>query len=355
VVARVVKDEASPPRSLNPDLPPDYDAAFKTALAKEPAARFPSARAFMVALGWQSGTAPDPLALPASNGTASTAPEGTLADPPTVPVHSRARSIGVRLALAAATLVAAALLAGYLRRPGATNSALTLPLPVPGSPVLSIETRPAGAQVLVDGRAAGVSPLLLDSLPLGVHTVKVTHPGYVPTELNVELRPGTGHVPLALPLLPLEVRAAGPAPARPSAPVFAPTPRPNPTAAALAAVPEPAGVAEAPAAAASLAPVPPAPSAPQGPTRDPQRISGAPPRYPDLARPLRQRGTVIVEMVVGESGEPRDLRIVESAGPLLDAAALDAVTGWRYEPARKAGVTVSAPIRVRLDFEPPAQ
>ena len=34
------------------------------------------------------------------------------------------------------------------------------------------------------------------------------------------------------------------------------------------------------------------------------------------------------------------LSVVESAGPVLDKAVLDAVRGWRFKPATKAGVRV---------------
>jgi TonB family protein len=60
-----------------------------------------------------------------------------------------------------------------------------------------------------------------------------------------------------------------------------------------------------------------------------------------------------VELVVGEDGQPRDLRIVESAGPLLDAAALQAIGTWRYAPAQTDGLEVASVLRVKLDFEPP--
>jgi protein TonB len=218
--------------------------------------------------------------------------------------------------------------------------------------VLSIETTPPGAQVFLDGREAGVSPVSLASLPLGVHTVKVIHPGYVPTELNVEMRPGTGHVPLALPLHRLE--SGSPSQSETPVPAAAPSASHAPPATQRAAEPD----RPAPAEEADVPEAAPTPAVPQAletraRTRDAIRISGVKPRYPELARPLRQRGSVIVEMVVGETGETRDLRIVESAGVFLDEAALQALRSWRYEPAQKDGVKVVSAVRVKLDFEPP--
>jgi protein TonB len=73
------------------------------------------------------------------------------------------------------------------------------------------------------------------------------------------------------------------------------------------------------------------------------RTRGGPAPYPERARSLRLQGTVAIDMIVDESGAPTDLRVVESAGAILDAAVLDAVRGWRFEPARKYGV----PVRLR--------
>ena len=72
----------------------------------------------------------------------------------------------------------------------------------------------------------------------------------------------------------------------------------------------------------------------------PTKIAGHPPEYPDEARRLNLLGTVKVEMIVDEKGEPTNLRVVESAGEILDRAVVDAVRGWRYDPAHKSGVKV---------------
>src|SRR5688500_17660624 len=39
---------------------------------------------------------------------------------------------------------------------------------------LEIETQPAGAKILIDGKPAGESPLTLDALPVGRHSVTLT-------------------------------------------------------------------------------------------------------------------------------------------------------------------------------------
>jgi eukaryotic-like serine/threonine-protein kinase len=72
----------------------------------------------------------------------------------------------------------------------------------------------------------------------------------------------------------------------------------------------------------------------------PRRLRGETPSYPAEARRRRQEGSVTVSMIVTETGAPVDIRVVNSAGALLDEAALQAVRTWRFEPARKDGVKV---------------
>ena len=106
-----------------------------------------------------------------------------------------------------AGIAAAAVLAGGLwwlspgtdRRPAATaapvaaESAAPPPaattLPGTGAAVgrLEIETQPAGARVLVDGKAAGESPLALDGVPAGRHTITIVAPsGTVTRTVRIE-------------------------------------------------------------------------------------------------------------------------------------------------------------------------
>jgi CheY-like chemotaxis protein len=57
----VVNTEPPPPSRWNSELPSLYDGIFRRALAKDPAERFPSARAFVAALGHEVGVALPPL------------------------------------------------------------------------------------------------------------------------------------------------------------------------------------------------------------------------------------------------------------------------------------------------------
>jgi len=59
---------------------------------------------------------------------------------------------------------------------------------------------------------------------------------------------------------------------------------------------------------------------------------------------------VTVDFLVDEKGKPQDLRVVESAGEVLNAAVIEAVKGWEFTPARKNGVPVK-----RTDAAPSAE
>jgi TonB family protein len=83
----------------------------------------------------------------------------------------------------------------------------------------------------------------------------------------------------------------------------------------------------------------------------PKRISGESASYPEPARRLKVFGSVGVSLVVDAHGQPSDLKVVESAGQILDDAVLKAIGGWRFQPAMKDGVKVSVRWLVRQRFQ----
>jgi len=71
--------------------------------------------------------------------------------------------------------------------PGATTEASATLVPYTGS--LAIATDPSGAQVTLDGRDAGTSPVTLDYLPAGNHTVSAHLDGYGTAQETVMVVP----------------------------------------------------------------------------------------------------------------------------------------------------------------------
>jgi TonB family protein len=81
------------------------------------------------------------------------------------------------------------------------------------------------------------------------------------------------------------------------------------------------------------------------------KTKNVPPVYPAVAKSARIGGTVQVEATIGPDGKVADARVVKSV-PLLDQAALDAVTQWEYAPTRVRGVAVPVTITVAINFQP---
>jgi TonB family protein len=62
---------------------------------------------------------------------------------------------------------------------------------------------------------------------------------------------------------------------------------------------------------------------------------------------FRIAGSVLVGLVVGSHGDPKDVRILRSLEKSVDQSAVEAVKQWRFEPAKKGG----DPVAVRLSIE----
>jgi TonB family protein len=73
------------------------------------------------------------------------------------------------------------------------------------------------------------------------------------------------------------------------------------------------------------------------------------PVYPELARQARIQGIVILEVVIGTDGVPKNVSLV-SGHPLLQKAAVDAVKEWRYRPQLVAGAPAEVVTTVMVPF-----
>lgn len=170
---------------------------------------------------------------------------------------------------------------------------------------------------------------------------------------------------------PRAAQAVKPAPTRkppPQAPAPAAAP-PEPVAPAPAA-PEPSPPVASSATAPAAAPAPAVASGPQAaapgsvglareapltpPSFSADYLHNPRPAYPLSARRLGQSGLVVLRVRVSEAGRPTEVRVARSAGfDALDRAALDAVQGWTFVPARRGDTPVAAwvevPVRFRLE------
>jgi periplasmic protein TonB len=77
------------------------------------------------------------------------------------------------------------------------------------------------------------------------------------------------------------------------------------------------------------------------------------PEYPAAARASGQRGSVVLQVVIGRDGAVQDAKFLQ--GSLVFArAAIDAVKQWRFKPYAMNGRTVSVQSVITLNFKPPA-
>jgi eukaryotic-like serine/threonine-protein kinase len=377
IVYRVVHDAAPAPTRLNRELPANCDAVFARAFAKDPAQRFANATSFVGALmGADVGGPPvdissDPLLESLLLASAASSEEGGEASdrPPAHPGTPALGSPTTTLDRALQRPVAAPrrrwprIAAAGLAAIGATALAAWLsarPVAVPGTMTpgpLRVETQPPGMPVSIDGRPAGRSPLMLELEP-GIHRVRVDEPGYAPAELTLQLTPGTTAAPLRFVMSRLPAPPSGD-PVR-LADSFAATGSQPPGG-------HPAGAPSRGRAAGGTAvwtPLSPPPAAPPRPLREgdlvaltgdvqpPRRISGGVPRYPEDARRLGLSGSVLIEMTVTEHGRPDEVRVLESAGAILDETVIEAVSSWQFEPPVRDGVKVRVRWQYRHTFAP---
>jgi protein TonB len=96
-------------------------------------------------------------------------------------------------------------------------------------------------------------------------------------------------------------------------------------------------------------PPPPLPVRVGGDIRAPARVVYVPPVYPSIAVAARVEGEVVLEATIDETGTVRDVTVRQSIA-LLDRAAIDAVSKWRYSPTRLNGQAVPVIMLVRVKF-----
>lgn len=99
-------------------------------------------------------------------------------------------------------------------------------------------------------------------------------------------------------------------------------------------------------------PAPPRPTEPVhvgGLIQPPKRVVDAAPIYPPIALAARKEGLVILEAVIDERGEVREVRVLRSE-KLLDRAAMDAVKQWRFTPTLLNGQPVPIVMTVTVGF-----
>lgn len=87
-----------------------------------------------------------------------------------------------------------------------------------------------------------------------------------------------------------------------------------------------------------------------GGVTQPKLIHPVDPTYPERVRKEKVTGQVVVQAVIEKNGTVTRASVVRPVHPGLDAAALEAVRQWRYEPARQNGKPVAVYMTITVDF-----
>ena len=86
----------------------------------------------------------------------------------------------------------------------------------------------------------------------------------------------------------------------------------------------------------------------------PEGMQGNPPLYPKLAVDQKLSGKVMLLVDVAADGSVTDV-VVERSEPagVFDAATIEAVRQWKFNPPQKNGKAVAGRVRVPVDFSIP--
>ena len=82
----------------------------------------------------------------------------------------------------------------------------------------------------------------------------------------------------------------------------------------------------------------------------PRAIESPDPEYSEEARKAKYQGVVVLWLVVGPDGRPKNIKVERPLGMGLDQKAIEAVQRWRFEPATKDGKPVAVQINVEVNF-----
>ena len=201
----------------------------------------------------------------------------------------------------------------------------------------------------------------IESQPQRLPEIVVTPPETAIEVSFVEIKkpePQTEPEPILEPPPPKLVPEPEPIP-EPEPELAQPEPVPQP-----APEPEPAPVVEPPPVVAKVESLPePPPPAPQPKPVEtmesvviqearPQYDLNPPPRYPRVARERGWQGTALLRVEVLSSGQAGQITILESSGyRMLDEVSVEAVRGWKFQPARRGDDVLPSWVEVPINFK----
>lgn len=82
----------------------------------------------------------------------------------------------------------------------------------------------------------------------------------------------------------------------------------------------------------------------------PKIITRVDPEFSEEARKNKYQGVVILRLIIGTDGKPRDISVQRTLGMGLDEKAIEAVKQWRFEPGTKDGQAVPVEVSMEVSF-----
>jgi TonB family protein len=82
----------------------------------------------------------------------------------------------------------------------------------------------------------------------------------------------------------------------------------------------------------------------------PKAIYAPDPEYSEEARKAKYQGTVVLSLIVGADGVPRDIKVARSVGLGLDEKAIETVKTWKFEPGTKDHKPVATYATIEVAF-----
>jgi protein TonB len=82
----------------------------------------------------------------------------------------------------------------------------------------------------------------------------------------------------------------------------------------------------------------------------PIKISAPQPQYTEAARQARVQGVVIVQAIIDCTGTVTSVTVLKALPLGLSEAAVEAISQWRFEPARVNGSPVSVYYNLTVNF-----
>jgi TonB family protein len=180
---------------------------------------------------------------------------------------------------------------------------------------LEVESTPPGAHIIIKNRALGVTPKKLENMNPGKYTVTLKMDGFFDYTTTVKVQENE---PATITAQLQEIPKEAPVEEKPAEPEVKPG--------MLVELTDP-GVTP------------------------PKSIKKTSVDYSKAPKDLKKYGgTVKLTLLVSETGAIVDVKITQSAQPLLDAAAVSLVRDWTYEPAKKQGVPVKVWLPASITF-----